>query len=1019
MQLPLAAVLRFTRPHSTAREGRGGGFHGDLQLPRVLGVDRQRLEQLHVDERAVGEPLGERGSCELDEAGGRQHCGTLHHVVAQEAEVIAVERGLPVHRVGLRSRTQGVTEQCVPTIALSAVRRRLVPVALTLPRVAGQHHVRRGRSRDRRPVHVGARLEQRAERGEHRRHLRFAAAHGRQHRRTRFQVVDDLVDRGQQDGVRAQLHEHRRALDGELGDRITEQHRLAQVGGPVVGVERRAVEHATSHGGPERDGGGAWGQRGERRAQIVEQRVDLRAVRRDVDLHRPAEHVGGLQSREHRLQRDGITGEHRGPRAVADRDRERRFESGDRRRRLGQRQVDERHRTLPADAPQERAAPADDRRCVSEAQRAGYMRGRHFPHAVPDHGVGRDAPRCPQRGQRHLDGEQQWLHHVDVVEARPLVGGEHLDRRPPRLRTNGVVALGHRGGECRLISQQFARHAWPLRTLPGEHEHDLRHRVQRIGAPRVERRQRATQRLAQFLGIGAHRGESLGEVGASGGRCRAQIRDGRPGHCERIGVPPGQLAQRVAVRGRDRQHGRTARCLRCIATSGRWRLFEHHVRVGAGDAVGTHATASRTVDRRPRLVLGGDAHTELAPRDVGVRLLEVERSRDLAVLQCERQLGQTSSTGSPLGVADVRLDGTDDALVGPVPVHSDHRAEGRQFDRIAGRGTGAVRLHVLHAPWVDTGQPVGASQHLLLAGLTRATEQATGAAVVGDGAAAHHRIDVVARLLRGAQPLERDHHRAVAAHVTVRGGIAELAATVGGHHPRLRVGDGDERLDDQVHTTGEGKVALPVAQPLRCEVHRDERRRARGVDGDARPEQVEEVGEPSGGGVATGAGGGVEVDALPVGEHARLVLVGPHAHVDAGVGAGDRFTSDAGIFQRFPRGLQQQALLRVESLRLARGHLEEACVEAVDAVDEPAPLAHDVPRCGGALVVEPVEVEATLRDGRDRVAAFAQQLPQRARVDHPAWEPAPDAHDGDGFRRGHDASGTYEPEGERASAALQ
>jgi len=46
------------------------------------------------------------------------------------------------------------------------------------------------------------------------------------------------------------------------------------------------------------------------------------------------------------------------------------------------------------------------------------MRGGHFAHAVAHHCVRLDAPTAEQFRQRHLEGEQQRLHHVDLFHAR-------------------------------------------------------------------------------------------------------------------------------------------------------------------------------------------------------------------------------------------------------------------------------------------------------------------------------------------------------------------------------------------------------------------------------------------------------------------------------------------------------------------------------------------------------------------------------------------------------------------------
>ena len=128
----------------------------------------------------------------------------------------------------------------------------------------------------------------------------------------------------------------------------------------------------------------------------------------------------------------------------------------------------------------------------------------------------------------------------------------------------------------------------------------------------------------------------------------------------------------------------------------------------------------------------------------------------------------------------------------------------------------------------------------------------------------------------------------------------------------------------------QGHVALPGEQRLRCHVDRDQRRRARGLDGDGRSAQPELVGDP----------GRQEVDARrdpelevvhrrkPITlrlESLQVTALGASA-VDADrarVGAGVA----SGVLQRLPRALQEEPVLRIEDDRLGRRDAEERGVE--------------------------------------------------------------------------------------------
>ena len=73
---------------------------------------------------------------------------------------------------------------------------------------------------------------------------------------------------------------------------------------------------------------------------------------------------------------------------------------------------------------------------VLEAEHPGHARRGILAHAVPQHHVGLDAPRLPQPGQSHLDGEQRRLRKRRVPQCfsgvlrQSAIGGEqHLQQR--------------------------------------------------------------------------------------------------------------------------------------------------------------------------------------------------------------------------------------------------------------------------------------------------------------------------------------------------------------------------------------------------------------------------------------------------------------------------------------------------------------------------------------------------------------------------------------------------------------
>ena len=154
--------------------------------------------------------------------------------------------------------------------------------------------------------------------------------------------------------------------------------------------------------------------------------------------------------------------------------------------------------------------------------------------------------------------------------------------------------------------------------------------------------------------------------------------------------------------------------------------------------------------------------------------------------------------------------------------------------------------------------------------------------------------------------------RALAAHVAVRLGRERPAAAVRRDHRRLAEPDGQLRVQHHLHAARQRQVALAVAQALAGQVHGHQRRRARGVDDDAGPAEVEDVRDAVGGDAPRAARVGVAVDQSAV-LRIRLqvaVVVGGDADEDARPGSREPVDREARVLQRLPGDLQQQPVLR-------------------------------------------------------------------------------------------------------------
>ncbi len=262
---------------------------------------------------------------------------------------------------------------------------------------------------------------------------------------------------------------------------------------------------------------------------------------------------------------------------------------------------------------------------------------------------------------------------------------------------------------------------------------------------------------------------------------------------------------------------------------------------------------------------------------------------------------------------------------------------------------------------------------------------------------------------RVRQPLHQQHTHTLAPARAVRRRGERLAPAVG-RQPTLPAElDKRARRRHHRHTTGQRHIALPVPQRLRRQMQRHQRRRTRRVHRHRRPLKPERVRHPAG---QDAAGVARAEEALDIVGHlvqATGVLVVHDAGEDAGPAAAHRLGRDTSPFERLPRRLQQQPLLRVHRQRLTRRHPEERRIELRRVVEEPA-----LAGVGGAVptrlrVVETVDVPATVGgEGADGIAAGAGQLPQFLGRVHPARVTAGHAdygdrlvvHGGHGQRRG-------------------
>src|SRR5438874_204089 len=119
------------------------------------------------------------------------------------------------------------------------------------------------------------------------------------------------------------------------------------------------------------------------------------------------------------------------------------------------------------------------------------------------------------------------------------------------------------------------------------------------------------------------------------------------------------------------------------------------------------------------------------------------------------------------------------------------------------------------------------------------------------------------------------------------------------------------------------------------------------------------------------AGGGVGRNPEVVGRRAlhSLIIIVRNANKDANVAALLEVEDDAGVFDRLPRRLQQQTMLRIHVRSFARRDAEELRIELVDLIQEAGPLNERLSRDPWFGIVVALDVPSICGDLADRVPA--------------------------------------------------
>ena len=533
--------------------------------------------------------------------------------------------------------------------------------------------------------------------------------------------------------------------------------------------------------------------------------------------------------------------------------------------------------------------------------------------------------------QRLVDGEVAQL-ELAVVETQALeVLEQQVDVGQPwqEALPIGLVVAQHRVlGAQEIRSGRRRRH-----TRPG-------------------RRQRARHHGRSHFGCGLQRAL----------RCSS-----------RTDVPP--------LQRRQGQRAAAWRVLRCALPG-----LQDHVHVCA--AIGKAVDGGQRTSFSPGRGLACETEGRRTDVEVLHGLLARQERHAHAVRQHRRRLDERCHALGRERMPDVGLGGAQFAghgrsVCGPVD-----RLQRLQLQQVGHFAAGAVDVDVAHLLGRRAAVVQRALHHRLL-GLQVRRRRAGGAAVVVDGQAPDHGMDAVAVAQRLLHGLQQHHAHAFAQHHTASAAVEDVEFAGAGQQLASLEQAMHLVRTQQADATHQRGTDLAGTQRVHRHLHRHQRRRAGGVDHQARSAQVKALRQ---------VGGKVVLphrdDRIARLRQRAVVrpVVAACTDEDPGLAALHLPGLIAGVVEHAQAFLQQHQGLRVHGCGIAVRDQEVAGVEVRHVVEQAGVECRGVPPPFG-------------RHGLDAGAPFGQQLPERVEVGR-AREAARQAHHRDVQPRAGHGGGT-------------
>ena len=589
--------------------------------------------------------------------------------------------------------------------------------------------------------------------------------------------------------------------------------------------------------------------------------------------------------------------------------------------------------------PHQAAAVASHTHRVLSAQTTGRVSGSNLTHGHAHHSSRAGTQVRQQIRQSDLDGCDGNLRSLRVV--RLLVIGDDLAHRPTGFEIHNLIKLAHALGEHRGACHQVLRHLAMLRTEPRVHKHwtSLVGRIRNLNTWGFLALSHNAQTLDCVLSIRSQHGRTGTTMVTSSSRTRngTQTRDvinrGVINKLRKISCSS------TATRRQQTRHNQRGRIISTQQQSGSLigvrqlgiirshKLADHGMRVGSAKTETTHTRNRATRIARPLTRILNNLQMLSIKINVGVRPREVQRRGDRPIAHTLHNLDQTSSTRSGLGVPKVRLGTAQQQRLIRVAPATQHRTQRSSLNRITQNSAGAVGLHIVNLARLNASVRVSALQHSHLRIRIR-RGQTIGSAIGIHSRTLDNGINRVA--IRNGVLHALEHHQtgAIGTDKTIRILGKRFDRTTRANHAELTESSGNKRRSHNIDAPGKHDVRFARTQRTNRLVHRHQRRRTRSVNADRRAAEIKSIRNTVGDHRT-----GITRQRIRMrlrwirSDHHPIVIVGGTDN-HANIAAPQLISGNMCVFQRLPRKLHHDALLRIRIGRLQRRQTEKLRIEA-------------------------------------------------------------------------------------------